>query len=253
MTATTKTEMLTINKTGWNTVASQFFEGRKETLSYGPYAPTEEELNLLGDLQGARILEIGCGSGHTLEYLARHGAEELWGVDLSGAQIESAREVLKDLTVPVTLLEAPMEDIPGLPEAYFDKVVSLYALGWTVDLQKTVQGICRSLKKGGQFVFSWEHPVHTTLDCSEQKFVMNRRYTQEGPSLQDSWRGVPIVMHRRKLSTFVNELIRAGFVLDQIIEETRVGDHDISQPEQWYSAARANIVPSTFIICCHKS
>ncbi|WP_350340445.1 class I SAM-dependent methyltransferase [Paenibacillus sp. CCS19] len=47
----------------------------------------------MGDISGKVIVEVGCGSGHTLEYLAKRGARELYGVDLSTKQIETARRV----------------------------------------------------------------------------------------------------------------------------------------------------------------
>lgn len=244
--------MLQINKAGWNEVAEQFFEGTKNVLSYGPYAPTEEELHLFGSIEGAVILEVGCGSGHTLEYLSRRGARELWGVDLSSAQIATAQTVTESSSTPVTLIEAPMEEIPGLPDAYFDKVISVYALGWTVDLRKTLGNIYQCLKPNGVFVFSWEHPMHSMLRYHEETFTMSCSYLQEGFITQESWRGVPIVMHHRKLSTFLNELMRAGFVIDQVVEECCVSAEDTSSPTQWYSGARAKMIPSTLIIKCHK-
>ncbi|GMK37637.1 hypothetical protein PCCS19_06910 [Paenibacillus sp. CCS19] len=70
-----------------------FFEGSFSSIIYGVYSPSEEELNLLGDISGKVIVEVGCGSGHTLEYLAKRGARELYGVDLSTKQIETARRV----------------------------------------------------------------------------------------------------------------------------------------------------------------
>jgi 2-polyprenyl-3-methyl-5-hydroxy-6-metoxy-1,4-benzoquinol methylase len=85
--------MLQINKEGWDNVADQYY-GLLALPNYGPYAPTEEELNLIGDINGKNVLEIGCGSGHSLLYMANHGANELWGIDLSGAQIKYTKDLL---------------------------------------------------------------------------------------------------------------------------------------------------------------
>lgn len=247
-----QSEMIQINKSGWDKVADQFFEGSFDILDYGPYAPTEEELHLLGQIEDSVILEVGCGSGHTLEYLAKRGARELWGIDLSSSQIHTAKEVVSKLDTPVTFIEAPMEDIPGLPDHYFDKVVSIYALGWTVNLPKTLSNIHRSLKVGGTLVFSWEHPIHSAVECADEQVRFRRSYVNEGFEKHDSWRGTPIVMHNRKVSTFINELIHAGFVIDQVIEDSKVDDHDTSHSSKWYSGAKARMIPSTLIIKCHK-
>jgi ubiquinone/menaquinone biosynthesis C-methylase UbiE len=245
-------EMIQINKWGWDKVAGQFFEGSFDILEYGSYAPTEEELHLLGQIKDSVILEVGCGSGHTLEYLAKRGARELWGVDLSSTQIKTAKEVVSKLDTPVTFIESPMEDIPGLPENYFDKAVSIYALGWTVDLPKTLRNVYRSLKSGGILVFSWEHPVHSVVEYTNEQLRFRRSYVNEGFEKHDSWRGTLIVMHNRKISTFINELINTGFVIDKVIEDSRVDDNDTSHSSKWYSGTKARIIPSTFIIKCHK-
>lgn len=244
--------MLEINKEGWNKVADQFFEGSFEVFGYGPYMPDESKLHLLGDIKNAVILEVGCGSGHSLEYFAKNGARELWGVDLSSEQIKTAKGVVSDFDIPIHLIESPMEDIPGLPNNYFDKVISIFALGWTVDLPKTLNNIYRSLKKNGEFIFSWEHPLHTILKYENEGFVLSDSYLHEGP-IKVNWRGVPIVMHRRKVSTFVNSLINAGFVIDRMVEDSEVPGDDNSNPASWYSGEKAKYTPSTLVIKCHKA
>jgi SAM-dependent methyltransferase len=72
---------LEINQAAWDRVAPLFFGGTA-LPQYGPLAPTENELNLL-DARAQKVLELGCGSGHSLRYLAERGATELWGIDLS--------------------------------------------------------------------------------------------------------------------------------------------------------------------------
>ncbi len=68
--------ILDVNQVGWNAVAHTFYGGTALPAS-GPLAPTEDRLHLLGDVAGLRVLELGCGSGHSLLYLAQHGATEL--------------------------------------------------------------------------------------------------------------------------------------------------------------------------------
>ena len=58
--------------------------------------PTEDDLHLFGDVTGKKMLEICCGSGHSLKYNAEKGVGELWGVDLSQKQLDNAAKLLKD-------------------------------------------------------------------------------------------------------------------------------------------------------------
>lgn len=88
-------EALKHNQVGWNIVADQYF-GQTALPVYGPYLPTENELNLFGDVSGKKVPDIGCGSGHSLHYMANKGVKELWGLDISSEQINTADKLLKD-------------------------------------------------------------------------------------------------------------------------------------------------------------
>jgi len=61
-------DALKINKKGWDRVAGDFFAATA-LPGYGPFTPAEKELKLFGDVRGKKILEIGCGSDHSLKYL----------------------------------------------------------------------------------------------------------------------------------------------------------------------------------------
>jgi len=103
-----------------------------------------------------------------------------------------------------------MEENPGLPSNYFDIVYSIYALGWTVDLNKTLRNIYDYLNTGGIFIFSWEHPFHDRLSYKVSSFILNKTYNIKGPEYNEAWQKNVIIYHR-KLSTYINTLIQTGF------------------------------------------
>ncbi len=248
-----QSSMLTINRSGWDRIASDFY-GAAALPNYGPFAPTETDLNLLGEVRGKTVLEIGCGSGHSLLYLAGRGASELWGIDLSAKQIELAASLLREHSHSAQLMNSPMEQNPGVPEGYFDLAISIYALGWTTDLAGTLALIYAYLKPGGCFVFSWEHPFYSCLDYQSGTYVVKERY-REQIVIEQHWHGVPIVIHQRQLSTFINTALTTGFQIERLIE----GEANIAltsesdyRPERWYSVPRAKLVPPTFILKIRK-
>ena len=52
-------------------------------------------LTEIGDLNGARIHDVGCGLGHLAEYLQKRGVDvDYVGTDISGPMIENTRERL---------------------------------------------------------------------------------------------------------------------------------------------------------------
>ncbi|MDP9312939.1 MAG: methyltransferase domain-containing protein [Chloroflexota bacterium] len=246
--------ILDVNKSGWNDVAHQFYGGTA-LPEYGPLAPAEDQVQLLGNPTGLRVLELGCGSGHSLLYLAQQGAAELWGLDLAPAQVAFATTLLHDHQVPAHLFTSPMEINPGIPESYFDLVVSIYALGWTVHLDQTLARVAAYLKPNGRLIFSWQHPLYGCVDHEAEHFIVRRSYHAEGPYLEEAWRGVPIVQYPRKLSTFVNGLINAGFIVERLIEtdlDAQRAKPQASDPDTWYSLAHATLIPTTFIIAARK-
>lgn len=183
-----RNEIVTINQKGWNIVAPQFYGGTA-LPKYGPLSITESELQLIDNLKGKSVLELGCGSGHTLYYLWKEKqASEIWGLDLSQEQIQYTQDYLAKENIPAKLFLASMDENPGIPESYFDTVISIYSLGWTPDLSRTLSLVYSYLKPGGKFVFSWEHPVYQCLeyDTSLEKYVIARSYLNESPELDPS-------------------------------------------------------------------
>ncbi|MEO7134562.1 MAG: class I SAM-dependent methyltransferase [Vicinamibacterales bacterium] len=245
---------LAINRDGWNRVAP-LFHGGTALPQYGPLAQSEDVLRLLDTVPDLRALELGCGSGHSIRYLVERGAQEVWGLDLSPVQIAFARETLQAFASRVRLLESPMEANPGIPESHFDLVFSIYGLGWTTDLPATMTLVSRYLRPGGCFVLSGEHPAFSCLDWNGTQYTVAQSYFSEGPCEYASWKGVPIVMHRRTLGTFVSAIIQAGLQIEALVEPpldpASISDEHVD-PARWYSVARAQMMPTTFIIKARK-
>jgi len=257
MSEITREKILAINRKGWDKVAPLFYGGTA-LPQYGPLAQTEDSLKLIDDLTGKAVLELGCGSGHSLVYLARNKkAAELWGLDLSPEQISFSRETLQNENISAQVLRSSMDENPGIPVAHFDLVISIYGLGWTPDLERTLALVYAYLKPGGTFIFSWEHPTYKCLRYDEtvSGYVFDHPYLEEGPEIDFNWRGVEIVLYMRTFSTYLNALIGAGLLLEKVIESepnpaiAREKDLD---PAKWYSTPRARLLPTTFIVKARK-
>ena len=253
-TITERERFLAMNRAGWNHVAPKF-HGSTALPEYGPLAPTEDSLGLLDATQDLCALELGCGSGHSLRYLAERGARELWGLDLSPVQIAFAEETLRPFASRVRLIESPMEVDPGIPPDYFDLVFSIYGLGWTTDLPATMALVSRCLRPGGSFVLSGEHPMYSCLEWNGTQYTVAEPYFTEGPREHGSWKGVPIVIQRRTLATYVSQIIQAGLQIESLVE-TPLNPAAVNEahvdPARWYSVARARVVPTTFIVKARK-
>lgn len=245
-------EILSQNKESWNAIADNWF-GTTALPEYGCLIPDERQLNLFGNVAGKRLLEIGCGSGHSLLYNALQGAGELWGLDISERQLQNAKTLLSDHAVEAKLFCSPMEENPGLPEDYFNIVYSVYALGWTMDLAVTLKQVHSYLKDGGVFIFSWDHPFMHCVTPKNGAYVLDDGFF--GRELFTFEKGgMPVSLYNRRISDYINALYEAGFVVERMVEETdaRTRDSTPAFSSGYYAPAKAKLMPLSFVIKARK-
>jgi SAM-dependent methyltransferase len=148
-----------------------------------------------------------------------------------------------------------MEVNPGVPQNHFDLVLSIYGLGWTTDLRATLALVNSYLRPGGCLVVSGEHPVYSCLEWNGAHYAVSVPYFTEGPREHTSWKGVPIVIQRRTLGTFVGQIIQAGLRVEAFVEtplNSAAANESHADPARWYSVPRASVMPTTFIIKARK-
>ena len=231
----------------WSTKGNEVI-GTTALPKYGAFV-SEEKCHLFGDVSGKRLLEVCCGTGHSLKYHGDHKASELWGIDISEKQIEKAREYLALNGFSAKLICSPMEEDCGIPVDYFDYVYSVYGVGWTTNLEGTFCRIASYLKKDGVFIFSWSHPIHKCVAIENDALYFKKSYFDE------SWysvalEGGTISLSDRKLSTYINALTKAGFAIVEMVEES--DDEIIELHNGGDFAKKAKMIPVTFVIKARK-
>ncbi len=112
-------------------------------------------LELIGDVQGRRVLDLGCGTGRYGVLLTERGASVV-GVDPSAGMLAQAKGKITP-RCHFELLQGTIESI-GLPGEHFDLVVSALTLSHLPDLETTLTEAVRVLKRGGLLVVSDFHP-----------------------------------------------------------------------------------------------
>ena len=246
------------NKRYWNDHADLWF-GATALPKYGVRFVTEDELHFFSDVEGKKVLELCCGSGHSLKYLADKGAGELWGLDLSQKQLDNAKQMLSGSGCNPKLICAPMEADSGILEDYFDYVFSIYGIGWTTDLAGTFKKVASYLKKDGIFIFSWGHPLHYCVAKSYEtgedevidgKLVFSRSYFDES-YFKMPVHDTDVTFANRKISTYVNALYDAGFIIERMVEQTdekSLSDTEDDSPK----AKKAKMVPLSMCFKCRK-
>lgn len=82
-------------------------------VTYGPGAPNEDELQLIGPVADKHVLEIGCGGAQAAVAFAKRSAV-VTGLDIAEAQLRFARELAARERVEITLLQGDMANLrPG--------------------------------------------------------------------------------------------------------------------------------------------
>ena len=123
------------------------------TTPLGKYADEVETicaLDLLKPSPGMRILDVGCGTGNFSLKLARLGCN-ITGIDISEKMLTFAREKAQKEQLPAEFMSMDASDLE-FPEEVFDAVVSMAALEFMQDQQKTLDEMFRVLKKGGKLL-----------------------------------------------------------------------------------------------------
>ena len=115
-----------------------------------PHADMEEIADLFQRDGVKRILDIGCGTGRHLVYLASKGFQ-MFGFDASQHAIELAEQWLNEEGLSANMIQYRMEDRFPYEDMLFDAVVSIQVIHHNRirDIQSTVAEIERVLRPRG--------------------------------------------------------------------------------------------------------
>jgi len=123
----------------------------QEEITWGMFRVSESEVEVLGDVSGLDVLDLGCGVAYFSAWLARRGARPI-GLDVTPGQLETARRMQAETGLSFPLVEASAEDVP-LPDASFDLVLSEYGASIWCEPAAWVLEAARLLRPGGRLVF----------------------------------------------------------------------------------------------------
>lgn len=238
---------------------------------YRLYVNNPVFFSMLGDIDGAKTLDVGCGEGFNTRLLADMGADVV-GVDISQRMIDAAREHERTEPRNITYHTTSGADMRMLEDATFDAVVSTMALMDMSDYAGCIHEVSRVLRAAGTLQFSITHPCmftrtwewHTDDDGQRRGVLtgnyygllahdpaddIEQWYFSAAPESMRQRHGLfNVPRFHRTLSEYVNTLTESGFIITRM-EEPCADDATIAEHPE---LADTRIVPYFLIIQCRK-
>jgi SAM-dependent methyltransferase len=192
---------------------------RWDGIVWGTWAIREDELLALGDVDGLRTLELGCGAGQFGINLARRGADVV-GLDFSANQLAAARANVAATGVPFPLVRASAEELPFADEA-FELVVCDHGATSFTDPHVTIPECARVLRSGGVLAFNIATPwiaVCWPDDDSPPDRALHRPYYELGRAEHPEEQGLTSVEWHLGYGEWIRLFRDAGLMLEDLIE-----------------------------------
>ena len=136
--------------------------------------------------EGARLLEIGCGTGHNLTMLGEFGSVDALEVDPIARGMAEKR-------LGRTVLSSPLPALDGLPDDTYDMVAALDVVEHISDDTAALEGIARVLKPGGKLLMTvpahqWMWSAHDVVNHHQRRYSKGgfKRLVDKSPLQLDS-------------------------------------------------------------------
>jgi SAM-dependent methyltransferase len=214
-------EDLAVNRALWGLVNEQHTDARAhdawavQDFAWGLFGIPERELGALGDVADLDVIELGCGTAYVSAWLARLGARPV-GVDLTPAQLDTARRCQAHFGLSFPLLEANAEEVP-LPDDSFDLAVSEYGACVWCDPSRWVPEAARLLRPGGRLVFLTNSVQVTVCVPEDGGPAVDRLLRPQNGMSRVRWPGGGIEFHPSH-GDWVAILRRSGFTVQALHE-----------------------------------
>jgi SAM-dependent methyltransferase len=212
-----------INRDAWTRANAAYTHERarsawaQEEITWGIWEVPEAVLGTIPDVNGKDVIELGCGTGYFGARLKRRGARRVLGVDITPAQLDTARQCEAEFELGLEFLEANAEEIP-FGSAQFDLAVSEYGASIWCDPELWIAEAARLLRPGGELVFLRNSTLSLlcTPDTGQVQTTLQR--PQRGMCRLQWTDDDPGVEFHPGTGEMVRLLRKAGFILTGIVE-----------------------------------
>lgn len=183
---------------------------------------------MLPKFNDKNVLDIGCGFGWHCRYASENGAKYVLGIDISKNMINRAKETIHQNNIEYKCIA--MEDL-DVKDKLFDLVISSLALHYVKDFEIICKKVYNILEKNGDFIFSVEHPIFTSNEKQDFEYTDDNEISHwpidnylDESIRHTNFLGEDVVKYHRTVETYINTLIKNGFIINEISELLALND-----------------------------
>jgi 2-polyprenyl-3-methyl-5-hydroxy-6-metoxy-1,4-benzoquinol methylase/ADP-ribose pyrophosphatase YjhB (NUDIX family) len=241
------------NRAGWDAISAAYqrdrFGDRYADSLMWSWHLREDDVRLLDDVRGKRVLALGCGGGQDVVALSKMGAVAV-GIDVSEKQIEYAKEYAQRHGAQnASFAVGSVEDLSRFDDESFDAAVAAHMLNYVQRIDDTLREVHRVLRGGGVLAISVRHPFDVTLSDAAP-YRVQRAYWDTPFDWTWDFASGELARFRQwfwTVSQWFDLLTRAGFTVERLLEPREEADAG-----DGIDAARARLVPYTLLIKARK-
>ncbi len=162
----------------------------------------------------SKVLEIGCGYGRNVRWLAKTTGAHIQGITLSPVEVQYINDRKRtDAIKNYDVCEGDYHEMHMFKDNSFDHVIAIYCLKYSNNLHKVLSEIQRVLKPGGRFL-SYEILTTEKYDDNNQEhknYVRNICTSTSMPPLHN-------------INRFMDTAVNSGLDIDENTELSNGND-----------------------------
>ena len=221
--------------------AEEWHKNRKNKRSHSKeYIEKPSVYEALGDIRDQDILVLGCGSGVECDELIQKGARSVRGIDSAQGLIEIAQKEYPKCTFSC-------EDIRSfaVQKEKYDICIASLVMHYIPEWQESFSRVWQSLRSGGIFVMSLNHPVKFGAEIvrgAEYSAILGY---EKGKScvkvygdylnkrkIKDVWLGgLEVEFYHQSLESILKEVLNSQFTLVGVSEPKPIERAQKEDPE----------------------
>lgn len=236
-------DYVVVNRQAWTAINAAYTHSHahdawaQDEVTWGLWGVPEAQLCTLPGVAGKDVIELGCGTGYFGARLKRLGARRVVGVDVTPAQLETARQCEAAFNLGLEFIEASAEEVP-LESRQFDLAISEYGASIWCDPHRWIAEAARLLRPGGELVFMRNSTLSTLCLPDSGQVQTSLQRSQRGLDRLEWTDDDPGVEFHPSAGDLLRMLRANGFTLLDLVEVYAPADaedhpHYTYMPAAW--------------------